>query len=209
MSFWDKLTGNEGKRDIEFREFAFQNNLDFTLENDEGLIAQLNDFKLFKYGGDRTIKRNAFKKDLLDSHYLFDYDYTVSTGKSSATYSQTVRFFDSKNLGIPQFKLKPEGFLSMISEWFGNRDIDFMSDADFSEMFHLSGEYESVIRTYFDEEVRRLCKYNNKFHIDGNNFYLCIYIQNKKLKHEELRAFFKLTTLIFEIFVIQSKKHIH
>ncbi|NOT36204.1 MAG: hypothetical protein HOP11_02370 [Saprospiraceae bacterium] len=207
MSFWDKITGNDKNREDELREFAFQNQLDFSTSNDEGLIAQLSEFKLFKYGIRKTIKGNLFNKDIYENKYLFDYHYTISTGNSSRKFSQTVRLFDSKKLGIPEFRLQPERFMTMISEWFVKKDIDFHTDEEFSEMFHLTGEYESVIRTYFDEEVRRLCKHNKKFHIAASNYYLCIYIQNKILKKEELRAFYKLTNIIYELFVIQSNKH--
>ncbi|MEP7196120.1 MAG: hypothetical protein ABI851_06335 [Saprospiraceae bacterium] len=204
---WDAITGNKKKREAEMREFAFNYGLSYNQKEEQSLVEQLSEFELFKIGMRKNITNLLSKKELMESNYLFDYYYTISTGKSSHTYTQTVKFLDSKNLGLPQFYLKPEGFFTKLFEWFGTKDIDFDEDINFSEMFHLNGEFESVIRTYFDSDVRKLCKNNKDFYIEGMNYYLIIYIKNKMLKEADLSAFHKLTELIVEILKIQSEKN--
>ncbi len=204
---WDLLNGNLEKREEELRQFAFEHNLDFSNKNDKGLISQLNSFDLFKVGGRKKILSSAHKRNLTDNHYILDFEYIVSTGNASARYSQTVRVFDSKELGIPQFKMYPENFFHLIKEWFVSKDIDFSSDEDFSNLFYLTGEYEEVIKTYFDDEVRQLCLNNKKFRMEGNNYYLILYIHNEIIKLKDLSAFYKLSNMIFELFRIRSLIH--
>lgn len=201
---WDLLTGNQEKREEEIRQFAFEHNLDFSNENDKGLISQLKSFELFKIGGRRKILTKAYQRNLTDSHYLLDFEYIVSAGNSSARYNQTVRVFDSKELGIPQFRMQPENFFHLIKELFISKDIDFSSDKDFSNLFYLTGEYEQVVKTYFDEEVRQLCMNYRKFIMEGNNYYLIIYHHNKIIQLKDLRAFYMLTNMLYELFRIRS-----
>ena len=55
----------------------------------------------------------------------FDYRYTTGSGKNSHTYRQTVVFFRSPEVDLPQFELKPQSFLHGIGKLFGYQDIDF------------------------------------------------------------------------------------
>ncbi len=203
---WDILTGESKKRTAEMKEFAYAKEAKFAETDEFGLIAQLSEFKLFKFGSRKKINNLIYQKDILENLYLFDYEYTVSTGNSSARFQQTYKFYDSKSLKLPEFRLKPEGFFTKLVEWFGGSDIDFESDYFFSDSFHLTGEYESIIRKYFDENIRRLCLSNKEFYMDGVNYYLGIYVKNKVLKGEELKAFDKLTDLLFELFKLRSTR---
>ncbi len=204
----DLLTGEDKKRENELREYAFRTNKLFSSKDAFNLPAQLSEFKLFNIGTRKNALNLVYSKDLTGSDYLFDYRYTISTGKSSHTFTQTFKFFDSKDLGIPGFQLKPESFFTKLMEWFGGQDIDFEDDKHFSSAFNLKGEFEPLIRRYFDNEVRQLCLNNKSFYMEGMNYYLGIYIEHKVLKGSELNAFDRLTQLIYELFINRSKDNL-
>lgn len=205
---WNLLLGNEINREEHLREFAFDNGLIFSTENDIGLIAQFSDFSLFTEGSDGKIKYQCIQKNLLESNLLFDYSYQLRTGKTSVSIDQTVRLFNSKRLALPRFTLKPENILHTIAKWFGYDDIDFQSDELFSKKFHLSGEFEQLIRKYFDDDVRNLCLKNQKIQIEGSNYYLLLYVEHKILEKTDLKSFYKLSTLIFELLKIKSSHNL-
>lgn len=202
----DALSGEQSRRKDEMREYAFQKNMDFQEVHDLGLIDQMSGFKLFRYGNQRTIRNMISMKNLQENVYLFDYEYTISSGNSHRRFRQTVKLYDSKLLGLPEFKLSPEGFFSILAEWFGRRDIDFSEDIQFSDSFLLSGEFEPVIRQYFTNDVRQLCLQNHQFYMDGVNYYLSIHIRDEILRGADLKAFDRLTYMVYEVLKLQSAK---
>ena len=76
---------------------------------------------------------------------IFDYSYTVGSGKNSTTHTQTVVAFQTPHLMIPYFALYPESFFSFIGEMFGFSDIDFHTHPVFSKNFKLTGREEMPI----------------------------------------------------------------
>ena len=65
--------------------------------------------------------------------------------------SQTVAYYESKELPIPGFNLNPESFpLNMISRIAGIEDIDFPEHAAFSRAYHLSAHVPQSVRRLFD-----------------------------------------------------------
>src|SRR5262249_40726520 len=48
---------------------------------------------------------------------LFDYSYTISSGKSSSTYTQTVAAF-VQDVSLPLFEMRPEGLMDRVGEMF-------------------------------------------------------------------------------------------
>ncbi|MBK9018426.1 MAG: hypothetical protein IPM82_32715 [Saprospiraceae bacterium] len=88
----------------------------------------LRDFHLFSKGGSKTITNMlTYSSQLMeDKINIFDYKYTVSTGKSAVTFKQTVFFINSKRLAMPEMLLKPEHFFHRLGNWLGlEQDIDF------------------------------------------------------------------------------------
>jgi hypothetical protein len=74
---------------------------------------------------------------------------------SSSTKRETIAFYESKSLDLPQFNLAPEGLLlRFFAAATGLRDINFEDSPDFSRNYHLSGEVEGPIRALFSPEVR-------------------------------------------------------
>jgi len=86
---------------------------------------------------------------------LFDYAYTTGSGKNRSTHHQTVAFFQSDALDLPEFVARPEGLFDKIGQVFGYQDIDLPMHPEFSRRFILRGADEGRIRDAFTPEVAR------------------------------------------------------
>jgi|JI10StandDraft_1071094.scaffolds.fasta_scaffold00215_24 hypothetical protein len=208
MGFWDMITGADRERDRNsaIRNFAYNAGMVYSENAAVGMLKQLQAFELFKQGTQRKIKNLVIDRELDPEHFMFDYEYTISTGKTSHTYTQNVQFFDSKALSLPQFRLKPENFFDVLLDWFGFKDIDFITHPEFSKDFKLTGEFESVIRYYFDADILNLIERQKEFNMEGMNFYLVIHTHQKVLPVQQLDGFKKFGTMLFELFKLRSQK---
>lgn len=206
MGFLSKLFGNEEQRSAYYQVLASQLNLKYEQQNDLGLIKQLSDFGLFNFGSSQKISNVLIEKSLDSENYLFDYQYVVSTGKSSVRFEQTVFFVNSKQLSLPQFVQKPETFFTNLMAYLGFNDIDFAKFPEYSDKFHLKGEFEEVIRFYFSEELLQLLSDQKSFNMEAMNYYFILYHQNKLINTSELKAFRNLGMMLYNLFLLQSKK---
>lgn len=84
----------------------------------------------------------------------FQYDYTVSTGRSSSTYRHAMIQWSSSK-ALPQFTLGPETFFTRIGQVLGFRDIDFSDDPSFSSSYRLKGWEEVPVRSLFTPLIRQ------------------------------------------------------
>lgn len=105
---------------------------------------------------------------------LFDYQYTVGTGKNQNTRTYSVVMATSDNLELPQFSLSPENFFDRLGDWFGSKDIDFKDDPLFSNQFVLKGEDEAAIRDLFTPRRRAALVPLGQIYIDARgSTFLC------------------------------------
>jgi hypothetical protein len=76
------------------QQLAAQWNMQYEPKDEWGLVKKLGDFKLFRTGSSRRITNIVKNRDAMleSAFYMFDYKYTISTGKSSSTHQQTVFF---------------------------------------------------------------------------------------------------------------------
>lgn len=157
-----------------------------------GLQRQLADFRLFRRGGSRRITNLLQSRDemLETSFHLFDYRFTVSTGKSSKVFNQSVFFVESKRLGLPQFTMKPENFLHVIGDMLGFKDIDFEAYPKFSKNYYLKGEHEELIRSTLPHRFLRFFSQEREWHLEAVNYYLVFYRIDHLARPRELKTFF-------------------
>lgn len=93
------------KRTQALAQVAFNLGLQFHAKDEWGLFELLKDFKLFQVGGRESITNILHQKEeMLEMEVsIFDYTYTISTGKSSITFQQTVFFMQSKSSACRTF----------------------------------------------------------------------------------------------------------
>lgn len=182
--------------------------LSFTPKDEFGLINLLKDFKLFSRGGRKRITNIlGEKQDSLEADFrIFDYRYTISTGKSSRTFRQTVFFVQSKKLALPQFYMKPELFFHKIGNYLGIEDIDFEEFPQFSDQYWLKGKDEAAIRRSMKEEVLHFFTIEKYWNLEGLNYYLVFYSKDKVLHGEQLKMLYDKGKQIVEMFSVEKNE---
>jgi hypothetical protein len=175
-------------REQYLRHCAGQLDWKFSPDGDKTMLKWLLDFKLFKTGGRKRIRPLIIREfDDLSFTALFDYEYTISTGKSSYTYRQTVYFRYSKQIALPYFIMVPEKWYHRIGTYFGMQDIDFTEYPVFSKNYLLQGADEYYIRHHFDHaEMVRFFDRNKKYSLEGVNYLMVLYQHNVVLKEKEM-----------------------
>ena len=122
----------------------------FQAAMDPERLERLGAFPLMNIGRGKKIE-NVISVDGPSSDIaMFDYRYVIGHGKSRRVLRQTVMSVESTSLVHPVFNLRPEGFWSKVSSFFGRQDIDFVEHPGFSEKYVLKGESEEEVRIYMD-----------------------------------------------------------
>lgn len=171
--FWNY----QDTRKEEMEVVAKKLGMEFSPTDEWGLHRQLSDFRLFNRGGRKRITNIIRQVD--DWHeietHVFDYKYTISTGKSSRTFKQTVFFVESKKLGLPEFWMEPETFFQKIGNLLGMQDIDFASYPQFSTQYQLKGDDEEFIRMSLNDHFLKFFTIEPGWTLEGINFYMLFY----------------------------------
>lgn len=175
-------------RSEELASMAFHWNMDFKLKDDTNLLPMLKHFKLFSIGSNKKIENIMCEMDewMEEKIHIFDYQYTVSSGKSSRTYRQNVFFVSSKYLGIPSFRMRPENILHRIGSLFGMQDIDFESFPIFSNHYLLQGDDEDIVRSFFGENLLHFFSEKKGWHVEAVGYYFILYYNHKLLTPAEI-----------------------
>lgn len=106
-AFFDPITGSMGKTDAIMQFF--------------------NGFDPFGQGGSRKIENLIVGPKGDEQWMLFDYQYTISSGKSSSTYYYGIVSVVMP-LAMPPLQIRPANFGDTVGAWFGAKDIQFESD---------------------------------------------------------------------------------
>lgn len=83
---------------------------------------------------------------------VFDYQFTVGSGKNSRTLRQTVAAYRLPH-AIANFELSPKSWGAKVSALFGGQDIHFADHPEFSKRYRLQGRDETSIRQFFTSPV--------------------------------------------------------
>lgn len=180
-------------RQAEMAELAAAHDLDFSETDNFGLTKLLSEFDIMER--ERSWFANGKISNVLKGYYngteicIFDYTYTVSTGKSSRLVSQTIYFAQNKQWYLPNFKLKPETWLEKVKMKFGISDINFADSPEFSDQFWLTSEFEDLTRKVFSPKVRQFLLEKPPVHLEGNNFFFIAYKPEALLSGAEANVF--------------------
>jgi hypothetical protein len=167
---------------------AFARDMDFTFNPKGGGISSklLNESHLFRQGSSRTV-RNLMHGTIEDlGVYLFDYSYTIHTGKHSTTTTQTVVAFELGGRSIPVFDLRPEHFFHRIGQAFGYQDIDIVDRPAFSKAYLLRGPDEQAIRTFFTGPILDMLEQDQKWSIESTGDFLILYQAGRRVRVHDL-----------------------
>lgn len=135
--------------------------------------------------------RNAFNAVVADAGDLkmtiFDYRYTVGSGKNKRVVMQTIVLARAETLSLPAFSLAPETFFHRLGDWFGKGDIDFEDDEEFSRKFLLNGPNEPAVREFFTSKRRQAFRGYERVAVEGHRDTFIFYRPAKRQAVEDIK----------------------
>ena len=189
------------KRTEQFALISAELKLNFFPKGSTSLFERLKPFHLFSQGWSRKIKNlmegEANKVELA----IFDYQYTTGGGEHSHTYRQSILFFRSPKLYLPDFSLRPENVFHKIGGAFGYKDIDFETHPIFSKSYLLRGDNEAAIRGLFNNKLLNFIQSQQKISIEGSGDQLIFYRNKNRVKPEEVESFMEEGFQVFGQFL--------
>lgn len=161
----------------------------FAADANASMIPNLGSYYLFSQGHSKKMQNMLYGEVDGGRAAVFDYAYTVGHGKNSHRYNQTVAYFQSGNLSLPFFSLRPENFFHKLFGAFGYQDIDFAQRPEFSKLYLLRGQDEAGIRRLFSDRILSFYETNQRLSTDGGGDQLFIYQENVRVSPENIQQF--------------------
>ncbi len=172
----------------------------FTATPPLSVIPGLERHFLFSQGRAKTIS-NMLSGEVQGARAaLFDYKYTTGYGRSTQVHHQTVAYFQTGKLNLPQFSLRPEGLAYKLMTALGYNDIDFPNHPTFSGKYLLRGPDEPAIRQAYNERVLAYFDNHLKLWVDGAGQELFVYQLNAPVPPENVRPFLDQGLAVLNVF---------
>jgi hypothetical protein len=181
-------------RTAHLQGLARELNMNFSETDDWGLMELLQGFQLFQKGRRQKITNVLHSvDDFLELNIsIFDFEYVNGKNNERNTIRQTVFFFRSRALGLPEMYLRPEHFFHRIANYLKlSQDIDFEAFPDFSKQYLLQGEDEDYIRHTMNEQVLQFFTTEKGWTLEAINFFLMFHKHNELLKPWEIKRLFQ------------------
>ena len=187
------------------KDFAEQMGMEFSAKGDSALLESLSAFDLFDGSGvDIT---NVLHGDSEQLGYGEDFEVRILEhiySSDETTCTQTVIYFRSPQLSLPDFSMRPEHFFHKIGSVLGYQDIDFESHptaVEFSKKYLLRGKDEQTIRALFTDKVLTFfAAHPDKVCVEGSDDQLIWYQPEKIIEPEDIPAFMKEGFEVFRLF---------
>ena len=151
-------------------------------------IPNLEKFALFSQGHSKSISNAMYGEIEGVKAAVFDYHYTVGSGKNQSTFNQSVVYFEPRNLNLPFFSLRPEHVFHKLIAAFGYQDIDFGNRPEFSKRYLLRGPDELAVRNLFNDALLGFYEMNQGLSADGGGNQLFIFQQNYRQPPQQIQS---------------------
>ncbi len=190
----------EKKRSAALQAAAEHMKFTFSRKGDPDLLDRLKGLHLFSQGHSKKITNVLMGKAGALDVAVFDYAYTTGGGQSSQHWRQTVILFESDDMGLPKFTLRPENVFHKIGQVFGYQDIDFDSHPEFSKRYLLRGENEEEVRATFGVEARSFYESDLKLSTEAAGPQLIHYRSGKRVSPDQISEFIKQGVRVLTLF---------
>ena len=172
------------------------------------ILDQLKELRIFQVAEDsQQIGLALHKKTSTANWEIFDYQYSVCSGRRSATYIQTVACVTIKDLNLPHFFIEPESFLDRLGEKLKKKDIVFEEYPDFSKNYVLQADDEQEIKKLFTLDIIAFFENSKKaLTIEVLGDKIVIYYLKTEVLPNELGSFFAEAEKIVKIFCNRKTK---
>jgi hypothetical protein len=119
--------------------------------------------------------------------WIFDFGQRARNGKRSHRIAQTVLYFNSPDLALPAFLVRPKHISDRIATLFGRQDIAVDGHATFSKNHLLQGQDEEAVRRLFDDEVVSYFERGSSLWAEGREGQLLLCRRDKLVEPEQVR----------------------
>jgi len=178
----------------------------FEPKGDQSFVNSLRTFSSFQKGHGHRARNVMRGRRGGVGLTIFDYKYTVSYGRSSQTYNQTVALAKVGMLA-PSFSLTKESFLHKLGEAFGSKDIDFEANPAFSDKYFLRGTDAAAVRKLFSSSVMSFFENtNSEFTVEAAGDKFVVFKPRRKVKPTDLETFIREVSTIVNIFKKELEK---
>jgi hypothetical protein len=158
----------ERRRQAEYNAYAADHNFQYVAARDGAQREYETLVPVFDTGYARQWRYEISGRIAGHDFAAFEYRYTVSTGRSSATFRDAMIKWHEPTVALPQFVLGPESFFSRVGQAvFGMQDVDFAEDPVFSRAYVLKGEPSDVIPLFTPDLRTYLVSHPNQ-HLAGS-----------------------------------------
>ena len=152
-------------------------------------VSVINGTHMATLGQRRTVS-NVIKPPPAERTLLFEFQFTIGSGKSSRTMTQTViRLVSDKLAAVPAFVLRPESLMDKVAAAFGQKDIDFPEHPTFSKKYLLRGQDEAAIRNFFTPGIVAFFEQERGWNVEVQGDQLFAYRENHRAGAEEITSF--------------------
>lgn len=177
----------EKKRSKAIEEVASKLGLDFSVTDSLDHLSRFSGHNLFRTGSGRKVFNVLSGETDEVTISIFDYQYTVGSGKQQNTPKQTVVALESPKLRCPAFSMRPENLFDKFGSMLGFQDIDFDNHPDFSRSFVLKGEDEAAIRAFFSNDLLSFFAQRPGVSVEAMNGQMIYYRSNKRLPGDQFQ----------------------
>lgn len=187
-----------------FNQLAQIMNFTFTKKGDDSLLITLGGFHLFSQGYSRKIANvltGSFNKIPV---IIFEYRYTTGGGKSTKIWRQTVILFESDQLQLPRFIIRPENLLDKIGSVLGHKDINFEVYPNFSKRYLLRSDNEEAVRKIFTDPTIAYYEEHPGLSTEGDGNRLIFYCGSRVVSVDKIQSFIQQGYDIFNLFKTQK-----
>ena len=185
--WWPQL-----KRSNNLKRVANDLNIPFYRKGDDSLYEHLEYFHLFSVSSKSKITNMLHQEDKETELAFFDFTFQIGgyntwSGPGTGTeYKQSVVYFCSPKLDLPQFVLQPE---SKFHQFGDLQDIDFSSHRKFSDDYLLQGNPEESVRNLFNEQLLNFFESKPGLCVEGGANQMLFYRLNERISPNKLSQF--------------------
>ena len=184
------------RRSENLRKIAIDLNIPFYPKGDDSLYDHLEYFHLFSMNSKSRITNMLHQEDEETELAFFDFDFTFEIGGGGSRdngisyyanrYQQSVVYFCSPKLDLPQFVLQPEKKFHQFGDL---QDIDFSSHTKFSDDYLLQGNPEESVRNLFNDQLLDFFESKPRLCVEGGANQMLFYRLNERVSPNNLNQF--------------------
>jgi hypothetical protein len=179
----------ERQRTAALQQVANEAGLAFQPQAEVATLRALGHVPLFSRG--HSMRVANLMSGCLDgwSFAVFDFWYTIGSGKNRRTDVQTVVLLPGARPGLPDLQMAPENPVTRLAEAFGYQDIDIDSSPEFSQRYILRGADDAAIRAALVPRGTTYFAAHEGWTIETQAGHVAIYRANSRPAPLEMRRF--------------------